>query len=638
MQQANDGLFGGMSNFQPPLTSDQFKQTIVSDYAEIADGVGIDAAIGAAVDTIWPVVTDRGDPPTIRPRGGVAESEVAPTIHHNGYEWWPSYRTHQREAVIEVLHNLYVEDDDVVTLSAPTGAGKSLILHGVMATIADVFQRRSFFTTPLNALIDQVDNDEFIAQHVITLKGKNNYNCVHQQDYGTSVDNAVCQRVDDFECQHKDTPHTAGGCPYYGRKKVALAHEEVVTNLPYLMANSMIPETIDSKFDPRELMVIDECQSIEDFALEFVGVTVSEHSVPVVFDRIDLPPQTEDVEQLADWLDNDVLPPVQEKLAQYDRMPELTEEQADQEEKLQQFERKVRQLTRDVKQNHWVANREVDGDSWSVEFEPIFIGRFLESFLWSQSEKVVLSSATIPKGGFLEEIGLDDRSVSRVEVDSTFPTERRPVYTDEVVGKMTMHQRDQTIPKMARRIGELADHYWDEGNHRGFVHCHSYKIMQRLYNNLPADVRARTRMQDPDDREGSLDDWLDAHVDERGYDDDEGGQVFLSVAMDEGISLDDWRARWQVIGKAAYPYMGPEAKRANYRMDELDDWTWYAGKAAINLQQAVGRGMRSRDDWCHTHVLDQSAATLIERNEYLLEDWFTDAVDEQPSDDICPRA
>jgi Rad3-related DNA helicase len=612
-QETNLGL--GMGSYQPPLTADQFKETVVAEFADEADGTGIDACIGAAVDTVWPA---------------------------------PGYREHQREAVVEILHDLYVDDDDVVTLSAPTGAGKSLILHGVMATLHEVFSRRSFFTTPLNALIDQVDDDEFIGDEVLTLKGKNNYNCVHPQDKGASVDNAICQRADDFDCQYKDTPHTSGGCPYYGRKHVAQNHPEVTTNLSYLMANSMIPDTIDSKLDPRELVVIDECQSIEDFALQFIGVTVSDTSVPVVWDQIDLPPQTEDVEQLADWLRDDVLPPVTEELARLDRLPQLTEEQVDTEETLTQFERKVRNLIRDVKDNHWVANREVDGDDWSVEFNPIFIGRFLEEFLWSQGEKVVLSSATIPKGGFLEEIGLDDRSVGRVEVESTFPTERRPVYTDAPVGKMTMRQRDQTIPKMADRIADLAAHYWEEGNFRGFVHCHSYDIMERIYERLPRDVRARTRCQDPDNREDSLDAWLDTAVDETGlrggytqYNDDgrdKGGQVFLSVAMDEGISLDDWRARWQVIAKCAYPYMGPEAKRANYRMDKLDDWTWYAGKAAINLQQAVGRGMRSKNDWCHTHVLDKSATTLIERNAYLLEDWFLNAVDEQATDDIPPRA
>jgi len=131
-----------VDNGTEPLSSEEFKEHIVSEYAAKVDGVGIDACIGAAVDEVWPA---------------------------------PDYRENQREAVVDILHDLYVNDNDVVTLSAPTGAGKSLILHGVMATLHNEFEKDAFFSTPLNALIDQVDSDEFIQDDVVTLKGKNNY-------------------------------------------------------------------------------------------------------------------------------------------------------------------------------------------------------------------------------------------------------------------------------------------------------------------------------------------------------------------------------------------------------------------------------------------------------------------------------
>lgn len=607
-------IFDGYDTTLPPLTADTFTQTIVEEYASETESIGIDACIGAAVDDAWPA---------------------------------PEYRENQREAIVELLHALYVDDNDVATLSAPTGAGKSLIIYGAIKTLDNVFGRKSFFTTPLNALIDQVDGDDFIGDEVLTLKGKNNYNCIHPHDAGTSVDKAICQRTDEFECQYKDMHHESGGCQYYGRRKAAQTHEEVVTNLSYLMANSMIPENVDSKLDARELIVIDECQSIEDFALQFVSVVVNDEHVPV--EGITNPPRTDDIDTLVSWLKTDVLPPVNTRIDMLDMRGELTEKESDDLEDLQQFARKVENLLYDIQDHHWVADVERtsaiestsgakvvenDEDSDSVKFNPIFVGRFLERYLWSQGNKVILSSATIPKGSFLEEVGLDDRSVHRVEVESTFPVNRRPVYTD-TVGKMTMSQRKYTIPKMGTRIGEIAEHHWDE-NHRGFVHCHSYSIAAKLYDELPEAVKLRTRVQDNRNREESLDAWLDAPVDERGYSDDEGGQVFLSVAMDEGISLDDWRARWQVVAKAAYPFMG--AKRVSYRMDELDDWTWYANTASINLQQAVGRGMRSKDDWCHTYILDKSAVDLIDRNAYLFEDWFLNAVGVDMDSSLPSRA
>lgn len=617
-----------------PLTSSEFKETIVSEFAAIADGVGIDESIGAAVDSVWPVVSDHTD--TIVARRDVDEANIAPTVGvKDDYQWFPSYRENQRRAVVDILHKLYVDDNSVVTLSAPTGAGKSLILHGVMKTLDSVFGKSdpnagsgqansnavrgdAFFSTPLNSLIDQINNDEFISDDVVTLKGKNNYQCVHRQDRGAPVDTAICQRVSDFECEHKNTSHEAGGCPYYGRKHVAQTHPEVVTNLSYLMANSMIPD--EHGLSERELVVVDECQNIEDFALNFVGITVSERTVPCVWEQIEQPPQTENVDQLAEWLENEVMLHVQRKLDEFEARAELNEAEADDRDDLEEFARKVSNFLNDVAQHHWVA--EHDYDNHKVSFEPIFVGRFLDRFLWSQGHKVVLSSATIPKGGFLEEVGLEERQVGSVEVESTFPPERRVVDTDDAVGKMTQSQRSQTTPKMAQKIGDIADHHSD---HKGFVHCHSYDIMKDLYDALPPAVRERTRMQDRDERTESLDAWLDADVDERGFGDDEGGQIFLSVSMDEGISLDGDAARWQIVAKAAYPYM--KAKRVEYRMDELNDWNWYAGSAAIDLQQAVGRAMRSKDDWCINYILDKSAVQLMERNEYLFEDWYLEAVD-----------
>jgi len=231
--------------------------------------------------------------------------------------------------------------------------------------------------------------------------------------------------------------------------------------------------------------------------------------------------------------------------------------------------------------------------------------------LWSQSEKIVLSSATIPKGDFIDNIGLDDKDVYNVSVESTFPKERRPVITTEMVGKMTRGERNETIPEMAERIGDIADAHSGEN---GFVHCNSYRIAERLYDHMSLDVQDRTRIQDQEDREGSFEDWLDSDK-----------QIFLSVAMDEGISLDDEKARWQVVAKASYPFMGDE--RVSYRVNELGHWDWYANQAIINLQQAVGRGMRSKDDYCATYLLDESFKSLIDRNGRLFEDWFMESID-----------
>jgi Rad3-related DNA helicase len=559
------------------VTASQFRSDVVQQYPDADD---IHEAIERAVEDIWPA---------------------------------PGFREHQQETIVEAVKALYVKDYDVVTLSAPTGAGKSLIINAVSSVISKVSRANSFITTPLNALIDQIENDELL-NNLVTIKGKSNYNCTHPADSGASVDDAVCQREKNFKCRLKDKPHTNGGCPYYGRKMVARQSDIAVTNLSYLMANSMIPESADAKFEPRDFLAIDEVQNVENFALQFIGFKVSEKLIPIDFDHLpEMPGEDADMDRMVSWL-RDVLSAALVRHQNLKGKEELTKKENKRKKKLKKFQHRLSNFLEDYDEGrHWTRTYDYNEkyDEMRVEFEPIFIGRFLHNFLWGQANKVMLSSATIPKGSFIGEIGLGDEDVYNIEVPSTFPKERRPVITNEMVGKMTQAERDETIPEMAEKIADIADAHSGE---KGFIHCNSYRIAQRLYDNLPTHVQDRSMVQDQEERDESLDRWLN-----------NGKQVFFSVAMDEGISLDGERCRWQVVAKASYPFMGDE--RVSYRLDELGDWQWYANQAIINLQQAVGRGMRSKDDYCATYLLDSSFDTLIDRNKGLFEDWFLDSID-----------
>ncbi len=520
----------------------------------------------------------------------------------------PSFRKYQKEATVEIVNALYREGYEGVSLSAPCGAGKSLILYGVSKTVAELRNEKTFSTTPLNTLIDQIENDELL-QDVVTLKGKNNYDCVHPLDRGKSVDDAICQREEGFNCEYKDKAPANGGCPYYGKKKIGGNADTLVTNLSYLMTNAMIPS--EYGFEPRGLLTIDEVQNVENFALQFIGFEINESSVPIDFDRLPpVPKPSSSMDEMVVWLKN-LLSMLVSKENKLLSNPSLSETENRTLDRIKNIKNRIINFLEDQDAGaHWTKTHSKTG----VSFEPVFIGRFIDEFLWSQADKYVLSSATIPRGNFLDEIGLNKNGVKRIDVPSTFPKERRPVLT-EYVGKMTKVEREKTLPKVADKIAELADHHRGEN---GFVHCNSYDIMEKLYNRLPKHVRRRTMRQDPDDRNGSLEEWVNSSQ-----------QVFLSVAQDEGISLDGDKARWQAVAKASYPFVGDE--RVSYRLNELNDWQWYNQKAIISITQAAGRGMRSKDDYCVTYLLDSSFKSLLQKD-HLFENWFLDSVECEPAD------
>lgn len=535
----------------------------------------------------------------------------------------PGFREYQKESIIEIVKAFLVEDKDIVLYNAPTGSGKSLVIYGASRALYNLIGGKSFITTPLNALVDQLDNDEFMGDRLITLKGRNNYDCIHPEDLGTPVDEAICQRSSSFECDRK------GQCEYYGRKRKAIDHPNPVTNMSYIMAESMLPDEVEDRFHHRDNMFVDECQKIEDFAMNYISFTVSSRTVPdQVWDNITIPPEDkeDDMEFLIEWLNKEVLRSVQEMRNYLDSMAMLEKDESKELENLKQFQQRVENFKTDVKNNDWVAQVDVQikknrSNEKKIVFKPIEIGRFLKDLLWSRADNIVLSSATIPGGGWLEEIGLGGKSVKKINVPSTFPVENRPIITGHSVGKMTRGERQKNALPMGRKIKQIADHH--EGQ-KGFVHCRSYGIAQLISKTLKSNgyrqwVNENVMIQDKYDREKSLERWLNSDK-----------QVFFSVAMDEGVDLEGDNCRWQVLAKTLYKHMGD--KRTKFRVSERGEWDWYNRHAAIQIQQAYGRAVRSKNDEAVFYILDESANGLIKRNAELFNSWFLEGIDDMNID------
>lgn len=550
----------------------------------------------------------------------------------------PSFREKQKATTLELVKGIENPEVDVVVLNAPTGSGKSLILD----CAARATPGWNYITTPLNTLVDQLENDEFISEHIIALKGRNNYNCVHPDDEGTDVDKAICQRDSDFECDVR------GKCPYYGRKDAALEHPEVVTNLSYAMAEGMIPDEVEGTFGKRHKLFVDECQGIEDFALDFIQFIVSQRSVPdEVWKNVSIPrePKENDMDYLIEWVETELLDAVDEMIHALDMIGVKDEDEASAYEDLRQYKMRVQNFLSDVTNNEWVASIQTDirknrPNEKKIVFEPVFIGRFLDNLLFDRGQTVVLSSATIPGGDWLDEIGLGDKTAKTISVGSTFPVENRPVVCNLDVGKMVSEHSDSEDNRktnawpMAKRIMELALHHEGE---KGFIHCRSYNIMELLkrqymnhdeveiqgeeYN--PAKwFRNNVMLQDQYNREESLEEWMENDT-----------QVFFSVAMDEGVDLEGDLCRWQALAKTLYPFMTKRMKRRKEIAEEenraQDFWNYYNRKAVIQIQQAYGRGVRSPEDECVFYILDSSVVQqqgLIQMNAELFNKWFLEAV------------
>lgn len=526
----------------------------------------------------------------------------------------PGFRKYQREAIEKTLEGFLIDDRDVVELQAPTGFGKSITLY----TIAKAMDGKAFYATPLKALQDQLTSDNFIGDSVVEIKGRSNYNCI-LPDADTTVDMGKCQRDSGFECHLKDS------CPYYVQKARAMRADVTVINLSYLMAESFVPDHADNKFDDRRLLIIDECQSLEDWAMNFVGVVISKNVVPeMVWNNISLPKEkyADDIDYLIEWIKNEVFPALEEAYQYYDRLPQKSEGQQKEHEELARFDDKVRRLLADVVDNHWVSQFETEvvkngQNRKKLVFKPIYVDRFLDSLVWDRADKILLSSATIPQGGWLDEIGLGDKDTLKINVPSTFPVENRPISFGHSVGKMTKSERKKNMLDAVKKVKQISEHHEGE---KGIIHARGYNYIEMfrrtaINNGYNEWFNSHVDIQDRYNREESLEAWVR-----------DGKQIFMSVNMAEGIDLDGDKARWQVLLKTLFPFMGD--KRIQYRINELNDWNWYNRKAAIQIEQAYGRAVRSDDDEAVFYVLDDSAIGLVDRNKELFHDWFLEAIED----------
>ena len=90
--------------------------------------------------------------------------------------------------------------------------------------------------------------------------------------------------------------------------------------------------------------------------------------------------------------------------------------------------------------------------------------------------------------------------------------------------------------------------------------------------------------------------------------------------MTVGVDIRDELARFKIIVKGAFLPLGDN--RIKRLFDE--DKVWYTNKMLINLVQACGRGIRSKEDYCVTYILDGSVFDVVLKHKGNLPRYFLD--------------
>lgn len=248
------------------------------------------------------------------------------------------------------------------------------------------------------------------------------------------------------------------------------------------------------------------------------------------------------------------------------------------------------------------------------EFKPVKVDRFLQQFIWSYGEKILLTSATIPYrddiSKWLKRIGLGDKRHVFLKAPMTFPVNNRPIYLDYMGGKLTSKEKEKSWDGCVKSMREILEKHAQE---RGVIHCSSYKMMWRLKKNLKGyslflhDKRAL-------DGDDVIQAWQES-----------GKRVLISPSVFEGIDLKDEMCRFQVLFKVPYAFLGDQ--RVYHLVNEKKDWEWYNNEAATKIIQAYGRAVRHPKDHASFYIIDGSFANLLMQVSF--PKWFLDAIEEE---------
>lgn len=538
-------------------------------------------------------------------------------------EQFTEFRPHQVRAIREIVE--YFEAGyRWVMLDAPTGAGKTVIGEAVR----QILSRQSLYLCTTKTLQAQFVHD---FPYAALIKGRSNYPTLdHPERFeseraGERLSCADCLRTAEWaddapfcdECPpwsdespgsrviHCPHCHPSKECPYVVAKRIALNSPLTVANTAYLIneANFVGQFGWDKDIGYRfPFWVIDEADTLESLLMSFVELGIRPRTMKRL--RLSPPEKVTVPESWIEWCEENApkIRDVASSIVDPDRAKE-----ADDLYSLAHRADMVRKFLV-AEPDNWVLDGYKEG---GMSLRPVTVSGHAHEFLWRHGHRFLLMSATlISDEQVAADLGIDEWAT--VRVDSQFPIERRPIVA-QPRANMTSKTKEDEWPKMAAQVRQVIEAHRGE---RVLVHTVSYELAEYLHSAL-SDLWGVMTYRTGRERERVLEQF---RVTE--------GAVLFAPSLDRGVDLPDDEVRVIVIAKIPFPYLGDKQVSKRFYGTGVLGRTWYATQTVRSLVQMTGRGMRHRDDWCVSYILDAQFTTNVWRNNRsLIPQWWAAALE-----------
>lgn len=522
----------------------------------------------------------------------------------------------QQIDLIKRVEQAYADGYKFVICAAPTGSGKSFLAK----TLGNVSNKCS---TEFNELITSYDayRQDYMGNYInevdclnqppsgafaltITkslqdqyyklfddttlLKGKNNYQCA--VDVNVDVENAPCLLTPKM----KENCWSNNICPYYNSRNRALTSEFAVLNYKMFLS---LPGHVKRK----NFIICDEAAELEDELVKQFTVFIDPDKLKLNGIKVPYLYTTEHGEVLK-W-QNQVMVSVSEYInvlidRNNNKSTSLNINDKTKLNWLRNLHRTLSLIDQTWDKCEYICQRE----GKTVKLTPFKVDN-LSKYIFDYADNVLLMSATIvDHKNYAKTLGIKDYKF--IEVDSVFDAKKAPIYVS-VNNKLNHINMEKMLPKIVDQIESICKSH--EGD-KGLIHTHTMQITKYLQKKLKG---SRFLFRDAESKNENI---LKDHY--RSKD----ATVIVSPSMTHGVDLKDDYARFQIIVKAGYLPLG------DLRIKRLfdDDKVWYTNKMLGNLIQACGRGIRSKDDYCITYILDGAIHQAVVTNKSKLPQYFID--------------
>lgn len=503
-------------------------------------------------------------------------------------------RPHQQDAIEWAAE----QSAPYLFINAPTGSGKTLI----NTTVGLMSEQPWTYAVHTLRLQQQVAS-QFVDIPVFT--GRANHAC--ELMAGTTAADAMCAMpgYQYGECSHD--PSGPSMCAYYEQSTRAMSSTARVVNYSLLLS---YPPLVVRPRNPQQVgtrvLLCDEAHNVEEAVCSAVTLTLSERTLRRIGVTM---PRCRTIMDWAGWA---------RKLIEDDRLKWRGQPDAG----FKNLDRTVRTLSTitDAVSGEWLVQRL----QYGYVFQPIWGAPYVMEKLLGHKEpppgatlldyssystgvrKAVFTSATLMGAEYIARLlGFPDGSWAYLDMPSTFPTANRPINYAPVDAMNAAKVNDpQGRAPMQAAIDNLIEYYVRGQNPWGIIHAVSNKYRDFIL------TESRWR--------GIMTSNVDEHEAKCSANE---ASVLVSSNLSEGWDGKDAFCRFVLMPKIPFPDLGD----IRTRLRKEEDPRSYDHRALVAVVQGAGRGVRHREDYADTWILDGAWRQLHARRGEWLPQSFKDA-------------